>query len=427
MKKLRKMFKEYEKISQKLFGNFAWAYSKPRATILELRGDFASYRGIFQKALLIINEGHNQDQAKALKELKDQAKKASEERKEMINRLKAMDKKADERSKKSQEIYMKKIDELVKMNQATPENRSKVLEKWLVEEKGANREDAKSCASAALKEGRVPSVKTDDIPKPKRAEKAKQLPEGNRKDDGSKSSDNNKKAQSSGAVVSKLPVVKEGKNVKKEGSKQETKTETKPEPKKEKPAHQTPAPKANTDGSKKKPEKPVTPPAKKVHFEPPKVEQNKGKSPEVRKAQIVPAKAEHNKEESELPKPAAKKVSTNMEKESKASKPDSKNPAPPRKSKNPVIVIQETSNQNGSTKDKDKRRSPSPTPSAWSSSSSTMTVVGRGKLRAASMSSESSEMSQRERIEKSIRYVKGSDRRARSQDPPQNLAVSSFK
>lgn len=420
MKKLRKIFKEYEKISQKLFGNFAWAYSKPRATILEMRGDFASYRGIFQKALLIINEGHNQDQAKALKELKDQAKKASDERKDMINRLKAMDKKADERSKKSQEMYMKKIDDLVKMNQATPENRSKVLEKWLVDEKGANKEDAKSCASKALKEGRVPSVKKENKPISKTVDKEKRPLEGNKKADGSKSTEITKKAESSGVAI-KSPAVKEGKYPKTGNAKPEQKSE----PRKDKVVNPTPVPKAEPADDKKKPEKAGNAPAKKAQFESPTVKKDKGTLPTAKKPQIPSPKVE----ELNSTKAAAKRVSTNTQNENKTPKLDSKSLPPLHKPKVPVIVVQEINKQNGSTKDKDKRRSPSPTLSAWSSSSSlsNITVVGREKSRAASVSSGSSTKSQRERMEKSVRYVEGSDRRARSQDPPQNLAVFSIE
>ena len=154
MKKLRRLFKEYEKISKKIYGKFAWAYSKPRDTILEIRGDFALYRGIFTKALFIINEGHNKDQAKALKELKALEKKAADERKEMLKRLKGM----DDNNRKAHQILMKQLNELAKKDQATPENRSRVYEGWLVKERGVSTEEASSCATTALREGKVPTV-----------------------------------------------------------------------------------------------------------------------------------------------------------------------------------------------------------------------------------------------------------------------------
>ena len=400
MRNLRKTFKEYEKISNKIFHKFAFAYSKPRETILEIRGQFASCRMIFSMAMNIVNEGHNQDQARRLKEqaklLKEIDKKAIEARKESKRRQKA----EDESNKKSSELLNKIYDELRKGNNTTAETQSKVLEGWLVKEKGVGIEDAKSCASTALKEGKMPNVKKVDDSKPK----LKPKPKGENTDKQTIGGDVKLEAKVSKIKKDELksgtlkhPVVKEG---------NEAKTvKPKPEVKKSTPKEDNSTSKSTLN--EKKPE----PPAKKVETTAPKKDQKeKGKGVEapVKKVQAEPPNVEKKATQS-TPKADPKSVPNK----------------PVKNQKVPVIVVQDSRNKNN--KDKTKPRSPSPAPSTSAKSSSpTITIVGRSKPRASSISGEKSAKEQRDMIEKSVRYVKGARVRARSQDPPQNLSVVNF-
>lgn len=402
MKKLRKLFKEYEKISQKPFGSFSWAYSKPRETIIEMRGGFATYRSIFSKVLLIINEAHNQDQARALEELKEQARKASEERKEMLNKLKAMEKKADERRKKSDELLMKKIEELGPQQQATPEKRSKVLEGWLVEEKGVGKEEAKNYASKALKDGKVPNITAEIKLEVKKTDKKNKTPKRIGQTETKSSGEVAKKVGNSSVSTTsptkKAEKVNENGKVKLEVRKSNRETGDS--------GNNLPTTKAKANQCATKP--------KTSNDTDDKISTNDKVHPnslgKAEKSIIKPSELSAKK----APPPKA-------ENKDKIPPADTRPLTQVRKPKPPVILVQEPHEMGESTKRKEQTHTLSHARNETIESQlSSITVVGREKPRASSASgareTETETKTQKTRIENGVRYVQGINKRARSQD-----------
>lgn len=118
-----------------------------------------------------------QDQAHRLKESSERARKLHEDREkkekmELKKTLKAM----DERNRKDADRLNKMIQQLIEKGEATPENRSKVVERWLMSDKGMGKEEAKSCASAALREGKLPTSTTETMPWAEKTQKESSSP-----------------------------------------------------------------------------------------------------------------------------------------------------------------------------------------------------------------------------------------------------------
>jgi predicted metalloendopeptidase len=121
-------------------GKSIWAFTNRRDELFAIQRRFASYRSIFQRSLLLLNEGHNRDQAQKAKEIKDQARKYAKERKE--------EDKARKKDAQKQAKELKEVKEIVKKLQSPkPANTvpekiigEKEIQEWLVNQKGMNSE-----------------------------------------------------------------------------------------------------------------------------------------------------------------------------------------------------------------------------------------------------------------------------------------------
>jgi hypothetical protein len=364
IKKLKKLFREYEKISQKLWGKFLWAYDKPRENIFEIRSRFAEYRNIFMKALQIINEGHNRDQAAQMKELKEQARKFAEERKRGEKEMKLKLREMDERNRKANDRLEKLMKELVEKKTATPENRKKVVEGWLVSEKGVGVEAARTCADDVVKKGTVldrkSNVKKDDQSKKGGDIKMKPKREGDTK-----------------AKVVEGKAAKSTKSDVKDGTGKGTKPSD-PKP-----------PKADIKGEKPKPLKEPTP------LKPALVDKKPDGHSEMKK----PSNHTSNQPPNHQKAPPGK---TGKDESQNASKVEKKKDPPQgaKKPKVPVIIVQDIDKKSPPPAHKDKAPGVTLVPNK-----STGDKNEKPKQRASSVSSAGSDKSGKARIEKGVRYV----------------------
>lgn len=148
MKQIRGLFVQYTDLTKSLIGKAFWAYNKGRDELRQIQLRFSSHRSIFQRSLLLLNEGHNKDQAQKTKEIKEQALKFAKERK-LEDKLRKNEAEKTAKELRNIKAMVKKLQspkpEVTMAEKVITEDE---IQEWLVKEKGMQTKEAKSFLGA---------------------------------------------------------------------------------------------------------------------------------------------------------------------------------------------------------------------------------------------------------------------------------------